>query len=133
MGSNGAIGLHNEYLIKGPAIIVGRKGSAGRVVYEERDCYPIDTTFYIAHDPKKTVLRFIQFILLELKLEEEAKALGVPGLNRNDVYRKFVPLPPLKVQQRIVTDIESLEKKAETYVIKDLEEQRRRILLDGLK
>ncbi len=133
MGSNGAIGTHNEYLIKGPTIIVGRKGSAGRVVYEERNCYPIDTTFYIAHNPKETDLRFIQFVLYELNLEEEAKALGVPGLNRNDVYRKLVPFPPLKVQQRIVKAIEQLEKKAKTYVINDLEDQKRRILLDGIR
>jgi type I restriction enzyme M protein len=133
MGSNGSVGTHNEYLIEGPAIIVGRKGSAGRVVYEERNCYPIDTTFYIAHNPKKTVLRFIQFILLELKLEKEAKALGVPGLNRNDVYKKLVPLTPLPVQRRIVKDIEKLEKKAETYVIRDLAEQKRQILLDGIR
>lgn len=35
MGSNGVIGTHNEFLVKGPVIIVGRKGSAGRVVYED--------------------------------------------------------------------------------------------------
>ncbi len=47
--------------------------------------------------------------MLELNLENEAKALGVPGLNRNDVYRKLIPLPPLEVQQRIVKDIEAVE------------------------
>lgn len=75
----------------------------------------------------------MQKTLLELKLEEEVKAVGVPGLNRNDVYKKLVPLPPLKVQQKIVKAIEALEKKAETYVINDLEEQKRIVLLKGLK
>jgi len=42
-------------------------------------------------------------------------------------------LPPLDVQQHIVQAIESLEEKAQTYVIKDLEEQKRQILLDGIK
>jgi type I restriction enzyme M protein len=133
MGSNGAVGTHNEYLIEGPAIIVGRKGSAGRIVYEERNCYPIDTTFYVVHNSERTELRYIQYLLLELNLEEDAKALGVPGLNRNDVYKKLVPLPPLTVQRLIVEEIESLEARAKTYVINDLEEQKRQILLDGLK
>ena len=44
-----------------------------------------------------------------------------------------IPLPPLEVQQRIVRAIESLEKKAQTYVIKDLVEQKQQILLDGIK
>ena len=48
MGSNGISGYHKEYLIKGPAIIVGRKGSAGEVTYINSDCFPIDTTYYEA-------------------------------------------------------------------------------------
>ena len=46
-GSNGIVGYHNEYLVKGPFIIVGRKGTAGAVVYSEKSGFPIDTTFYI--------------------------------------------------------------------------------------
>ena len=29
LGSNGVVGYHSEYIVKGPCIIVGRKGSAG--------------------------------------------------------------------------------------------------------
>ena len=47
MGSNGIVGYHNEYLVKAPAIIVGRKGSAGKVTFIDKNCYPIDTTFYV--------------------------------------------------------------------------------------
>lgn len=132
MGSNGIVGSHNDYLINGPAIIVGRKGSAGKVTYIKDNCFPIDTTFYVSHNPKETSLRYIEAILRVLKLEDEAKALGVPGLNRNDVYRKKVPRPPLKVQNEIVEAIEALEKKAEKYVVNDFDEQRRQILFDKI-
>ncbi|MCB1822586.1 MAG: restriction endonuclease subunit S, partial [Candidatus Competibacteraceae bacterium] len=81
----------------------------------------------------KVMLRYLEAILQELKLEEHAKALGVPGLNRNDVYKFFIPLPQLSVQEKIVKTIEALEKKAQTYVIKDFDNQKRRILLDGIK
>ena len=47
IGSNGITGYHNEYLIEGPAIVVGRKGSAGEVTLIERNCFPIDTTYYV--------------------------------------------------------------------------------------
>ena len=30
MGSNGRVGFHDEYLVEGPCIIIGRKGSAGK-------------------------------------------------------------------------------------------------------
>ena len=47
MGSNGQVGIHNSYLVEGPSVIVGRKGSAGQIVWEEKNCNPIDTTFYV--------------------------------------------------------------------------------------
>ena len=47
MGSNGRVGFHNDFLVQGPVIIVGRKGSAGEVVWEAESCFPIDTTFYV--------------------------------------------------------------------------------------
>lgn len=36
MGSNGQVGTHNSYLVEGPSVIVGRKGSAGQIVWEEK-------------------------------------------------------------------------------------------------
>src|SRR3989338_11441283 len=45
-GSNGVVGYHNEYLVEGPFIVVGRKGTAGAVTFSEKSGFPIDTTFY---------------------------------------------------------------------------------------
>lgn len=47
LGSNGIIGYHSEYLIKGPGIVVGRKGTIGVVNWSERDFWSIDTTYYV--------------------------------------------------------------------------------------
>ncbi|MEK6731319.1 MAG: hypothetical protein AABY34_03975 [Pseudomonadota bacterium] len=47
LGSNGHVGFHNSYLVKGPCLVIGRKGSAGALVWEENNCYPIDTAFYV--------------------------------------------------------------------------------------
>ena len=46
-GSNGIVGYHDEYLVRGPFIIIGRKGTAGAVNYSEKNGFPIDTTFYV--------------------------------------------------------------------------------------
>lgn len=47
IGSNGIIGYHNQSLIKGPGIIIGRKGTIGAINWVESDFWPIDTTFYV--------------------------------------------------------------------------------------
>ena len=112
MGSNGISGYHNEYLIKGPAIIVGRKGSAGEVTYIDSDNFPIDTTYYVkVVEPNRTEILYLYHLLKTLDLPNLRGGAGIPGLNRNEVYEKYVlPLPPLEVQQEIVAEIEGYQK-----------------------
>ena len=112
MGSNGVSGYHNEYLIEGPAIIVGRKGSAGEVVYVESNCFPIDTTYYVKLvDPRTTNILYLYHLLKTLDLPNLRGGAGIPGINRKDVYEKYkLPLPPLEVQQEIVSEIEGYQR-----------------------
>ena len=112
MGSNGVSGYHNAFLINGPAIIVGRKGSAGEVAYTESDCFPIDTTYYVkVIDQERTDIKYLYHLLKTLDLPSLRGGAGIPGLNRNDVYQKYrLPLPPLEVQREIVVEIEGYQR-----------------------
>ena len=108
MGSNGISGYHNEYLIEGPGIVIGRKGSAGEVTYVEKNFFPIDTTYWVKLvEPERTDILYIYHLLKSLDLPSLRGGAGIPGLNRNDVYAKHkLPLPPLEVQREIVAEIE---------------------------
>jgi type I restriction enzyme S subunit len=100
-GSNGIDGYHSQPLVRGPGIVVGRKGSAGKVTWFNTDFWPIDTTYFVC--PKiPSDLRWIFYLLQCLQLDRLSVVTGVPGLNRNDVYQLKVPLPPLSEQRRIV-------------------------------
>lgn len=106
MGSNGIVGYHNDYLVEAPTIIVGRKGSAGEVNFVEENCYPIDTTFYVINE-KNNNMKFLFFMLQNLNLKRELVGIGVPGINRSNVYKIKIPLPPLEIQQEIIDFVES--------------------------
>ena len=112
MGSNGISGYHSEYLIEGPAVIVGRKGSAGAVAFVESHCFPIDTTYYVKlADPDRSDIRYVYRLLESLDLPKLREGAGVPGLNRNDVYQNYkLPLPPLEVQRELVAEIEGYQR-----------------------
>ncbi len=109
-GSNGPIGYHNEYLVKGPGIIIGRKGSVGEVKYSALDFYPIDTTYYVETNDKNDI-KFLYYFLLTLQLNEMNSHSAVPGLNRNDVYSLDVSFPPLPEQKAIASVLSSLDDK----------------------
>ncbi len=102
LGSNGRVGFHNLYITEGPCLVIGRKGSAGALVWEENNCYPIDTTFYVKIENKNLLLKYLFYKLKTLKLTIRKQDGGVPGLNRNSIYKIKIPLPPLAEQERIV-------------------------------
>ena len=101
-GSNGPVGSHTQALIDGPAIIVGRKGSVGAVHISEQPCWPIDTTYYVDEHSANIDLAWLKLTLYSLHLGSLDKSSAIPGLNRRDVYRQSIPLPPLPEQKRIV-------------------------------
>lgn len=89
-GSGGVTGTHNEYLVRGPGTIVGRKGTVGSLYWEDADFFPIDTVFYVKC--KETCnLAFAFYLLQTLGLEHMNTDAAVPGLNRNNVYRLEIP------------------------------------------
>ncbi len=110
-GSNGIVGYHNSYLVEGPFIIIGRKGSAGAVTYSEISGYPIDTTFFVKiKDTQSCNLKYLYFQMLNLGLDKVNIQSGVPGLNRNDAYKIKIPLPSLEVQKQIVAELDNYQK-----------------------
>jgi len=121
-GSNGVNGYHSQSLVKGPGIVVGRKGSAGKITWYQEDFWPIDTAFFVKL--KLPIdLRWSFYLLSNLNLPQLAIVTGVPGLNRNDVYSLPVQLPTLREQRRIVELLEQADglrrKRAETDVLVD--------------
>lgn len=108
-GSNGPHGQHTSAFVSSPGIVVGRKGSAGRVYWYDEDFWPIDTTYYVVMK-KPLDMRWTYFLLTHLQLHQLATTTGVPGLNRNDVYNLEISLPPLSAQKRIVDILDQADR-----------------------
>ena len=97
-GSNGQVGWHDEALVKGPGIVVGRKGNPGTVTWAPTDFFPIDTTFYAVPKGECRSLYFLFYALRAHDLASLGADSAVPGLNRNMVYLSEQILPPPDVQ-----------------------------------
>lgn len=100
-GSNGIVGFHNEKLVDGPGIVIGRKGTVGAISWSEGDFWPIDTTYYISARSFGGDLKWFFYLLSSLHLEILNAATGVPGLNRDTTHSLIVPLPPKDEQKKI--------------------------------
>lgn len=103
-GSNGVIGYHDIPLTDAPTVVVGRKGSVGEVHYSKEKCWVIDTAYYVK--PLIEInMEYLFYLLAHLNLGELNKSTAVPGLNREDVYKLEVVIPPFDEQGRIATRI----------------------------
>jgi type I restriction enzyme, S subunit len=92
-GSNGRIGWHDERLIKGPGIIVGRKGNPGIIHWSVTDFFPIDTTFYVVPKKRDFSLYYLYHELQHQNLPSLGADSAVPGLNRNMAYLSSIVIP----------------------------------------
>lgn len=100
-GSNGVVGNHSTSHTQGETIVVGRKGSFGKVHFSNEPCWPIDTTYFIDSSSCDHDLKWLHYMLPLLGLTELNRSAAIPGLNREDAYRKRMPLPPIEEQRRI--------------------------------
>ncbi|HDZ2431173.1 TPA: restriction endonuclease subunit S [Klebsiella pneumoniae] len=112
-GSGGVDGTHNEYLVKGPGIIVGRKGTVGSLHWENKNFYPIDTVFFVK--PKEYYsLVYCYQLLKTLGLENMNTDAAVPGLNRNNAYRLEVVTPTQSIITKFTNIIQTIQYKMDS-------------------
>lgn len=105
-GSNGIVGYSDAALTDKPAIIIGRKGSAGALNICDGPSWTTDVAYYV-EAPSFFVLRFLLIAISALDLNTLGKGVK-PGLNRNDVYELSIKVPPLAEQRRIVAKVDEL-------------------------
>jgi type I restriction enzyme, S subunit len=92
VGSSGVVGHHSASLVDRPAVIVGRKGTAGSIIWVDASAWPIDTTFYAI--PRNGVsLEYVYFALRATDLPSLTADSAVPGLNRDAAYARPVCVP----------------------------------------
>jgi type I restriction enzyme, S subunit len=107
-GSNGIVGKHTESLTRGPAIIIGRKGTVGAVHFSPIGCWPIDTTYFIDNF-RGFDGTYLTLALQTLRLIELDTSTAIPGLNRDDIYAERLIVAPAAEQKRIVERIEQVD------------------------
>jgi type I restriction enzyme S subunit len=105
-GSNGVVAYTVASLTKNPAIIIGRKGSAGALNLCVGPSWTTDVAYFVESPPFFNV-RFLFVELQTLQLDKLGKGVK-PGLSRRDVYDLDLVVPPLAEQSRIVAKVDEL-------------------------
>ena len=134
LGSNGRVGFHDSANTKAPCIVIGRKGSFGKVNYSPDPAFAIDTTFFVDSRFSSANIRWLFYLLRWLRLDEVTRDSAIPGLDREDTYQRPGALPPLSEQAAIVRFLDRADRRirrcirAKQKLITLLEEQKQAII-----
>lgn len=108
-GSSGIVGTHDAALVKGPGIIVGRKGNVGSVFWCDEDFFVIDTAYFVT---SSLPLRFLFHVLPTLNFINSDAA--VPGLSRNQANTLELLVPPASLLEKFCELAGTFERQAVT-------------------
>lgn len=103
VSSGGISSFHDESMSNGPGVVIGRKGTLGKVFYLPGPYWPHDTTLWV-RDFKGSHPRFVYYFFKTLDFGFLDVGSANPTLNRNHVH----PLPvswPERGEQRAIAEV----------------------------
>lgn len=109
--SSGGIGsYHDAAMANGPGVVIGRKGTLGKIFYLDGAYWPHDTTLWVK-DFKGNSHRFVYYFLKTLNFLSMDVGSSNPTLNRNHVHRVHIVWPSLGEQRAIAAVLGVLDDK----------------------
>jgi type I restriction enzyme S subunit len=124
VSSGGVKSWHAEARVKGPGVVIGRKGSIGAVHYIATDYWPHDTTLW-ATDFLGNLPLFVYYRLSVLDLARLDSGAANPALNRNFLHEEIVSWPDVDEQRDIADALATIDRKLAHH-------QRKRAVLNDL-
>lgn len=120
ISSGGTSFFHNEAVVEGPGVLLGRKGSVGKVHYSPESFWPHDTTLYVK-DFNDNVPLFVYFFFLQFPISDYEASAANPSLNRNNLHPVEVYWPSASDQRTFAEKLIPIEQYKEK-VLKSLDE-----------
>ena len=116
VSSGGIRSYHDTFKVRAPGVVMGRKGTLGKVFYLEEDFWPHDTTLWIK-DFKGNDPRFVHRFFEVLDVQGLDSGAANPALNRNLVHPLRVLWPPLDEQVVLAERIGNLSARADQLAL----------------
>jgi type I restriction enzyme S subunit len=99
VGSSGVVGYNSGFLVEGPGIVIGRKGTLGNVIYLFENFFPIDTTYFVKSKVNSVGLFYEYFLLKTMNFEDMNTDSAVPGLNKEIALSMEMKIAPFEKLQ----------------------------------
>jgi type I restriction enzyme, S subunit len=119
-GASGIIDWVDDYLFDGDRLLIGEDGAnlvarSTPVAYIARGKYWVNNHAHVLAENGRANLRFLEFFVEQSDLKPFISGTAQPKLNRSNLDRIPVPLPPMALQQEFAGRTAAVEKLATAH------------------
>lgn len=102
-GTGGLMGYATEALYNKPSVLIGRKGTIGRVKYVDHPFWTVDTLFYTIVNEDIVIPKYLYYVMSQVDLNTYNEGTTIPSLRTETLNRLEFDIPSLDEQKAILS------------------------------
>jgi type I restriction enzyme, S subunit len=112
-GTGGLMGYATTALYDEPSVLIGRKGTIGKVKYVEHPFWTVDTLFYTIVNTDIVLPKYLYYIMSLIDLNNYNEGTTIPSLRTETLNRLEFDIPDLEEQRKILSCLNPIDEKIE--------------------
>lgn len=124
-GTGGLMGYATEALYDKPSVLIGRKGTIGKVRYVDHPFWTVDTLFYTIVNTELVLPKYMFYLMSQMDLNAYNEGTTIPSLRTETLNRLEFDIPSIEEQKEVLSYLEPIDDKIQlnTEINKNLEQQ----------
>lgn len=112
-GTGGLMGYATTALYDKPSVLIGRKGTIGKVKYVEQPFWTVDTLFYTIVNTNIVLPKYLYYVMSLIDLNIYNEGTTIPSLRTETLNRLEFDIPSLREQEMILSCLNPIDEKIE--------------------
>ena len=110
-GTGGLMGYATTALYDKPSVLIGRKGTIGKVKYVEHPFWTVDTLFYTIVNTDIVLPKYLYYVMSLVDLNNYNEGTTIPSLRTETLNRLEFDIPSLVEQETILSCLNPIDEK----------------------
>lgn len=110
-GTGGLMGYATESLYDRPSVLIGRKGTIGKVKYVDHPFWTVDTLFYTIVNTDVVLPKYLYYVMSLIDLNNYNEGTSIPSLRTETLNRLIFSIPSLEEQEKVLSCIRPIDDK----------------------
>ena len=110
-GTGGLMGYATTALYDKPSVLIGRKGTIGKVKYVEHPFWTVDTLFYTIINTDIVHPKYLYYVMSLIDLNNYNEGTTIPSLRTETLNRLEFDIPSIEEQEIVLSCLNPIDEK----------------------